>query len=141
MKRYQFDGFVLDVEARELSRDGEKVVISPRALDALIYLVCFRERPVETNELLAKVWGVEALSPSSVPTCIAAIRRALRDDAAAPHLIATVRGRGYRFIATAREIPTVSDRSGANPWLIGLGVAAAIAIPLALDDSNRRRAS
>jgi hypothetical protein len=29
----------------------------------------------------------------------------------------------------------------ANPWLIGLGVAAAIAIPLALDDSNRRRAS
>lgn len=30
---------------------------------------------------------------------------------------------------------------GKKPWLIGLGVAAAIAIPLALDDSDRRPAS
>ena len=59
------------------------------------------------------VWQAEAVSDSSIPTCITAVRRALSDNPDNPRFIQTVRGRGYRFIGNAvsePKTPTDSDR-------------------------------
>lgn len=116
MSIYEFDDFRLDLLACELLSNGVRVEIPPRALDALAYLLRNRERPVSHDELRDKVWNVAALSPSSVPTCIAAIRKALKDDPDAPKIIETLRGRGYRFVATTHQVfaPPENDEYGAG---------------------------
>jgi len=71
-----------------------------------------RDHLVTKDELIREVWCATAMSGSSVPTCIAAVRKAISDDPANPRYIETHRGRGYRFIAPVTETP--DDRSSIN---------------------------
>jgi DNA-binding winged helix-turn-helix (wHTH) protein/tetratricopeptide (TPR) repeat protein len=96
---YAFHSFQIDFERFELRREGELVAIGPRAFDVLSYLIRHRDRAVSKRELIAKVWGVVALSAAAVPTCVSEIRRALGDDAGSPGFIVTLPKRGYRFAA------------------------------------------
>jgi DNA-binding winged helix-turn-helix (wHTH) protein len=99
---YAFEDFEIDLERFELRRNGEPVSIGPRPFDVLAYLIRNRQRAVSKQELVAKVWGVVALSPAAVPTCIGEVRRALGDIGGPRALIVTVPKRGYRFAATVR---------------------------------------
>jgi DNA-binding winged helix-turn-helix (wHTH) protein len=98
-----FADFELDTSLYQLRRNGETIEIGPRVFDVLAYLIHHRDRLVSKDELIHQVWGATAMSESSVPTCIAAVRKALGDDPASPHFIETHRGRGYRFIAEVRQ--------------------------------------
>jgi eukaryotic-like serine/threonine-protein kinase len=102
MPVYTFKDFEIDLERFELRREGEPVAIGPRAFDVLAYLIRHRERAISKHELISKVWGVVALSPAAVPTCIGEVRRALGDGGGPHGLIVTVPKRGYRFAATVR---------------------------------------
>jgi len=113
MPLYRFDVFELDVGLYRLSRAGEPVAIAPKPFDLLLYLIQNDQRTIPKVELIREVWQAEAVSDSSIPTCITAVRRALGDDPDNPRFIQTVRGRGYRFIGdtvSAHEPPNNSDR-------------------------------
>ena len=113
MPLYRFDVFEVDVGLYRLSREGEPVPIGPKPFDLLLYLIRNAQRTIPKAELIREVWQAEAASDSSVPTCIAAVRRALEDDPDNPRFIQTIRGRGYRFIGSAvsePEIQTDDDR-------------------------------
>ena len=101
--RIRFDRFTLDTERRELWRSDSLVALTPRGFDVLEYLVTNRHRVIAVDELREHVWKVAAISASAVPTSIASLRDALADDATSPAIIGTVRGRGYRFIASVEE--------------------------------------
>jgi DNA-binding winged helix-turn-helix (wHTH) protein/tetratricopeptide (TPR) repeat protein len=103
-----FGDFELDTSLYQLRRGGEIVDIGPRVFDVLSYLIRHRDRLVSKDELIREVWGAIAMSVSSVPTSIAAVRKALGDDPANPVFIETHRGRGYRFIC---EVTEISDTS------------------------------
>lgn len=127
---YRFHPFELDVARSELRRNAQNIHLQPKAFEVLTYLVEHRDRPVPARELIANVWKAQVKSDSTVPTSIAAIRKALGDDAAQPHLIATVRGRGYRFIAELDrpEMPLpmaarVTPFVGREEELLALGAA------------------
>jgi DNA-binding winged helix-turn-helix (wHTH) protein len=111
-----FGEFELDTGLYELRRRGEVLDTGARVFDVLAYLVEHRDRLVSKDELIQRVWGVAAMSGSSVPTCIAAVRKALADDPASPQFIETQRGRGYRFIAevTQRLDPAEIAAAGAR---------------------------
>jgi DNA-binding winged helix-turn-helix (wHTH) protein len=96
---HRFGEFELDNTLYELRRDEQILEIGPRVFDVLAYLIDHRDRLVSKDELIQRVWGATAMSSSSVPTCIAAVRKVLGDDPADPQYIETQRGRGYRFIA------------------------------------------
>jgi DNA-binding winged helix-turn-helix (wHTH) protein/tetratricopeptide (TPR) repeat protein len=104
-----FGDFELDSSLYELRRNGEAMEISPRVFDVLAYLIRYRDRLVSKDELIRQVWGVTAMSGSSVPTCIAAVRKTLGDDPASPQYIETHRGRGYRFIAPVTQAVSEND--------------------------------
>jgi DNA-binding winged helix-turn-helix (wHTH) protein/tetratricopeptide (TPR) repeat protein len=113
MPLYRFDDFELDVGLYRLSRAGEPVAIGPKPFDLLLYLIRHARRTIPKAELIREVWQAEAVSDSSIPTCMTAVRRALDDDPDNPRFIQTVRGRGYRFIGSAVSEPetrTDSDR-------------------------------
>src|SRR5262245_10972274 len=98
--RYRFQGFDLDDEIFALRRDGRDVAIRPQALDLLLYLIRHRDRVVTKQEILEAVRKGIAVSDSTIPQAILAVRRALDDDQADPGLVQTIRSRGYRFVGS-----------------------------------------
>jgi DNA-binding winged helix-turn-helix (wHTH) protein/tetratricopeptide (TPR) repeat protein len=146
--RHAFLDCTLDRERYELRRAGRIVKIEKKVFDVLAYLLDRCERVVTKQELLDALWPGEAVSESVLPRCIAAARRALGDDRAAPRAIQTVHGRGYRFIAAVREghpagraaepiAPPAAERPTAWPF-VGRDAAMQRGIA-ALDDAAASR--
>ena len=90
-------------DANELRRDGEIQKLESRVMNLLVYLHQHAGEVVARDELINEVWGKEALSDHSISVAVAALRRALGDDAAHPRYIETVRKKGYRLIAACPE--------------------------------------
>lgn len=97
--RYVFGEYVLDTQLLELRRDGTLVQLERRVLNALMFLVQHRDRVVMRQELLEHLWPDRYVSNASLKQCIAAGRRAMGDSGRSQHIIQTLHGRGYRFIA------------------------------------------
>jgi DNA-binding response OmpR family regulator len=69
----------------------------------LIALTSAPDRVFTRAQLLERVWGWDYFGPERVVDVhIGNIRKALGDDASDPRFIGTVRGVGYRFVATPR---------------------------------------
>ena len=98
-RSFAFGPFVLIPERQLLLKDGAPVRVGGRALDILTNLV---ERPgelVSKNELLSRVWPETHVEEQNLKVNLVALRRALGDAPDASPYIATVVGRGYRFVA------------------------------------------
>lgn len=82
-------------------RGSEAVTFTRREMDVLQYLYAHSERAVSREELLHKVWGYAnalELETRTVDIHIAKLRRKLERDPAAPQVLLTVRGAGYRLL-------------------------------------------
>ena len=94
----------LDRSARRLWNSGVEVTLTPKALTLLEYLLTRPDEVHSRERLLETLWGFEfAVSTRAVVHRIAEIRRSFGDDAAAPTLIETVPGHGYRLAAQVRR--------------------------------------
>ena len=102
---FSFDDCRLDIERRELRRQGECVDLAPKVFDLLTFLVQHRDRVVTKDDLLQAVWGGRIVSESALTTRINAVRRAIGDDGAAQRLVRTFARKGVRFIGDVAEIP------------------------------------
>lgn len=98
-RSFAFGPFVLVPERQLLLRGEKPVRIGGRALDLLTALV---ERPgdlVSKSELLSLVWPDTTVDEANLKVNMAAVRRALEEGPGSSRYIATVVGRGYRFVA------------------------------------------
>ena len=84
-----FAGLVLDVDRRELTRDGIAVAMEPQVFDLLVYLVRQRDRVVTKDELLASVWGGRIVSESTIAARLNAVRKAIGDGGDQQRLVRT----------------------------------------------------
>jgi predicted ATPase/DNA-binding winged helix-turn-helix (wHTH) protein len=111
---------------QQLLFEGEKSIrLGSRALDILIVLV---ERPgdmIPKEELVARVWPDTNIEEGNLRVHMAALRKALGDGQAGNRYVATVPGRGYRFIApvssserTSRGPPEAFESSNNLPALL-----------------------
>jgi DNA-binding winged helix-turn-helix (wHTH) protein/tetratricopeptide (TPR) repeat protein len=103
---FAFDGYVLDLDQRELRRGGAIIALEPRAFDLLAYLVHHRTRVVGKDELFDAVWEGRIVSDAALTTRINAVRRAIGDNGTAQRLIRTLRRKGLRFIGDVTEFVT-----------------------------------
>ena len=94
---YKFNGMIIDVEGRNLTIDGEKVILTPKEYDLLFYLVKNRNVALSRDKLLSEVWGYDFYGDDrTIDTHIKNLRNNLgnyRD------YIVTLRGVGYKFEA------------------------------------------
>jgi two-component system, OmpR family, alkaline phosphatase synthesis response regulator PhoP len=96
-------GGEVDLERLEVRfEDGERVALSPLERDLLRYLAACAVTPQgapSREELLQRIWRVDPrrVQTRSVDMAIARLRKKLRDDGDPPHLLLTVRGKGYRW--------------------------------------------
>jgi DNA-binding winged helix-turn-helix (wHTH) protein/tetratricopeptide (TPR) repeat protein len=102
----------LDVERRELRRDGHVVAVEPQVFDVLAYLVDHRDRVVPKTELLDEVWGDRFVSESALTSRIKSARRAVGDTGRDQRVLKTVHSRGYRFVA---DVGQAGDPAAAPP--------------------------
>lgn len=94
---------VFDRRARRVTLEGEQLVLTPKALGVLEYLMTHPDELISRERLLQTVWGwAYPAGQRTVDTRVAELRRAIRDDADFPVFIETVSGEGYRFVATVR---------------------------------------
>ena len=120
---FAFGPFLLLPERHLLLENGEPVRIGRRSFDLLTALVRCCGQVVTKRELLSLAWPGLVVEECNLKVNIAAIRRRLGEGSGPPHYIATVFGRGYRFVATVRCLvhrdqaldPTPSGRAGNLP--------------------------
>lgn len=98
ISRFRFGRYLLDPQARELFRDGERLVLPVSHIDCLIYLVQHRDRPVGRDELAAVVWDRVDVSDVSLSHAIMRLRRLLGDTGKEQQSIRTVPRVGYRWV-------------------------------------------
>jgi DNA-binding response OmpR family regulator len=96
-----FDGITLDPATRETAVDGGPVELSALEFDLLAALASAPGRVFTRAQLLERVWGWDYFGAERVVDVhIGNLRKTLGDDAANPRFIGTVRGVGYKFVAT-----------------------------------------
>jgi len=89
---YRFGDFELHPGERRLLKDGEPIVLGPRAFEVLIALVEQAGRLVTKEALLERVWPKLVVEENNLQVQVSALRKILGQQA-----IATIPGRGYRF--------------------------------------------
>lgn len=97
--RHPIGDFVLDVETRQLLRDGREFELSPKAFALLRVLAEARPRALPKDELQEKVWPKTFVSEANLSVLVSELRRALGDSPRAPRILRTVYGYGYALAA------------------------------------------
>jgi pimeloyl-ACP methyl ester carboxylesterase/DNA-binding winged helix-turn-helix (wHTH) protein len=106
---YTFGDYELDTRRCRLRRADASLHLEPQVYAVLCYLIEHRDRLVRKEELLDHVWGHRFVTPATLNSRIMALRRALGDDGRKQGIIATVRGRGFRFV---EEVEEAGDAEG-----------------------------
>lgn len=109
---YEFGDFRIDALRRCLLRLGEPVPLPSRAFETLLYLVRHSGRVVEKDELMRAIWPDAFVEENNLNQSVSTLRRALGETRGENRYIATVPGRGYRFVAGVRtrgEDPAVGE--------------------------------
>ena len=88
---------VLDPSARRAHRGERELTLTLREFDLLAFLVQHPGTAFGREELMNKVWGWDFGDMSTVTVHVRRLREKIEDDPAAPRLITTVWGVGYRF--------------------------------------------
>jgi len=100
---YEFAGFRLYATKRLLLCDGKPVALTPKLFDTLLVLVENRERVVDKDELMTKVWGEAIVEEGGIKRNVSMLRKTLGENLAERRYIVTVPGRGYKFVAEVSE--------------------------------------
>jgi two-component system phosphate regulon response regulator OmpR len=95
---FTFGPYRMDLNLRELRRDGEPVVLTSGEFDLLRLLVEHRDRVLDRDRILDLLKGYER-SPfdRSIDVQIARLRAKIEPDTKHPSYIRTIWGKGYMF--------------------------------------------
>jgi DNA-binding winged helix-turn-helix (wHTH) protein/Tfp pilus assembly protein PilF len=136
VRHYEFGSFRLDTHGGVLFRDGERLALTPKAIEILILLVKSQSHPVTKDELLQKVWAGTIVEEGTLTSHISILRKTL----GAGEYIETIPKRGYRFVAPVKEVPDAFEANametaslGRRRWkIVAPVVAAAVLIAAGL---------
>jgi len=105
---YEFGPFRLDTREGQLLHGGKPVPLTHKAFEMLRVLVENNGHVVAKDDFLNKIWPETFIEEGILTVNIANLRKALGDDRSANRYIETVPRRGYRFIASVREVQVES---------------------------------
>ena len=114
-----FGAFTFDPASGELTREGRTVRLQRQPSRLLQLLIARRGDVVTRDEIRQALWGGDTHVDfeRSLNFCVAKLRSALGDEAAAPRFVETLPTRGYRFVANVR----VEDAEGVEDLLAAGG--------------------
>lgn len=96
-KNIEFGGLKIDPKGRVVTIDNEKINLTPKEIDLLLYLIKNKNIALSRENILENVWNYQYYGEDrTVDTYIKMLRHNLGDY---KHHIVTVRGLGYKFEA------------------------------------------
>jgi len=96
---YIFADVTVDFSRTEITRAGEKIIVTPKEFKTLEFLTKNPERVISRDELLDKVWGYESYPCTrTVDNHMLRLRQKLEKDPSNPSHFLTVHGLGYKFL-------------------------------------------
>lgn len=110
MRKFEFDGFVVDALRRTVCCGDQPVAMTAKAFDTLVFLLENRGRTATKHEIMDAVWRDIAVEENNLTQQISALRKAFGETPGQHRFIVTVPGKGYSFIAEVRE-PVVVPRA------------------------------
>lgn len=101
---FTFNGKTVSFDVLEL-RVGERVFpLTLMEANLLRYLIRYEGKPVSRKAMLEEVWALhEDTDTRPIDNFIVRLRRYIEDDPKRPRHLLTVRGVGYRFIASPKR--------------------------------------
>ena len=96
-REYIFEGLMIDLDGRNCYVDKQKVSLTPKEFDLLVYLIENKNVALPREKILANVWNTDFyFDDRTVDTHIKMLRKDLGEY---QKFIVTVRGMGYKFEA------------------------------------------
>jgi two-component system response regulator MtrA len=97
--RLQLGSVSIDLAGRTATRDGAEIPLTRTEFDLLVELVRHAGQVLSRDVLLDRIWGYDYLGDSRlVDVAIGRLRAKIETDPAAPTMIQTVRGAGYKAV-------------------------------------------
>ncbi len=104
-EKYNFGEKSIQFDLLELHVRGEKYPLTVMEANVLRYFTQHEGKPVSRKMLLEQVWGLrEDTDTRAIDNFIVRLRRYIEDDPTRPRHLLTVRGVGYRFVASPAPI-------------------------------------
>ena len=96
--RLTLGSLTLDTDKGEVYREGVPLALSALEYRMLLLFAGNRGKLLSRNRLLEELWdmGGEFVNDNTLTVCIKRLRDKIEEDPAAPRIIKTVRGLGYR---------------------------------------------
>lgn len=125
MRGYRFSGFEIDLQERELRRNGRRVPLQPQPFQLLCELLDASGRIVPRETIIRSLWGETNLAnpDQSLNIAVRKLRDALDDAADEPRFIQTVARQGYRFVGAFERVDP--EKPAADPDLVPVEIATA----------------
>ena len=112
---YEFGKFRCDPAEHLLFCDGAPVSLAPKAFEILVIFIQSNGRLMTKEELMQKVWPDTFVEEANLTINISALRKVLGDTTGNQQFIETVPKRGYRFLASVKELDHDASPPLQNP--------------------------
>lgn len=94
-KQLDLGDLTVNIDTREVTRDEQKIELTPREFDLLVYMMKNKDIVLTREQMMAHVWGFDYVGDTNVvDVYIRYLRQKVDKDFATPY-IQTVRGVGY----------------------------------------------
>lgn len=122
---YEFGPFQFDAGRQTLTRDGAITQLKGKASELLLVLIERRGQVIEKDQLMKLLWPDTVVEENNLTVHMTALRKALGDSPNEQRYIATIPGRGYRFVA---EVPEPAPEQEAQEIIFAQRTRASVTI-------------
>src|SRR5438477_2401745 len=108
---FQFGAFELDTVSGDMRQNGLRIRLADKPFQLLVLLVERRGTIVNREQVRERLWGSNTFVDfeGNLSVILTKLRQVLSDSPDRPLFIETVPRRGYRFIAPATSVETMSE--------------------------------
>ncbi|MDX1286347.1 MAG: response regulator transcription factor [Draconibacterium sp.] len=95
---FRSSGLEMDIRKHKCSKNGKAINLTAHEFGLLKYLITNKGNVISREELLDEVWGKDIyVTPHTIDTHMANIRKKIEDDPSQPRFIISIRSVGYKF--------------------------------------------
>jgi DNA-binding winged helix-turn-helix (wHTH) protein/tetratricopeptide (TPR) repeat protein len=111
---FEFGPFHVDTGVRRLYRNCEIVPLTAKVFDILEVFLQNSGRTLTKDELIEQVWPEQFVEEGNLTRNVSTLRKALGETPDDHRYIVTIPGRGYRFVASVKNVSYESQAVGAR---------------------------
>lgn len=113
-QQFMIGSWLVRPELDRIERNGQCIILEPRAMDILVYFSQHPGEVISADELIDNVWVDQIVCDNTVYQWIHKLRKVLGDDSHKPVYIDTITKKGYRLIAEVKFTDSLADSPTAS---------------------------